>query len=148
VAPCGQKPSNAVATGATVTKVIPKGVYRRTVSEQQLLAAGASLRDAKVNGGTWTLTATPDGYQQIHIESPYPEETVTCDKRKMYIASTTSPRPATRGFVAIEFRGQGCSGDFGVAWKLVPDGIEFTRVSFPDPVLLSFWSGDVWKRIG
>jgi TRAP-type C4-dicarboxylate transport system substrate-binding protein len=149
VAPCGHHESvGAASSAATVTKVIPPGVYRRTVSEQQLLAAGASRDEATTNGGTWTLTVTADGYQQIHIDSPYPEKTVTCAKRKMYIASTTSPRPAVRGFVAIQFRGQGCNGDFGVAWKLVPGGIEFTRASYPDPVLLSFWSGAVWKRIG
>jgi TRAP-type C4-dicarboxylate transport system substrate-binding protein len=149
VAPCGhpQPQSNVSATGATVTKVIPPGVYRRTVTEQQLLAAGASTTEAKSNGGTWTLTVTDDGYQQIHIESPYPERTGTCEKRKMYIASTTSPKPARRGLVAIEFRGKVCHGDFGVAWKLVPGGIEFTRVSFPDPVLLSLWSGVFWKRV-
>jgi TRAP-type C4-dicarboxylate transport system substrate-binding protein len=149
VAPCAHEASATTPTsGATVTKVIPPGVYRRTVTEQQLLAAGASTDEAKTNGGTWTLTVTPDGYQQIHIDSPYPEKTVTCMKRKMYIAGTTSPRPAARGFVAIQFRGQGCNGDFGVAWKLVPGGIEFTRASAPDPVLLSFWAGAVWKRIG
>jgi TRAP-type C4-dicarboxylate transport system substrate-binding protein len=150
VAPCGhaQTEPSSTATGATVTKVIPPGVYRRTVTEQQLLAAGAHPDEAKTNGGTWTLTVTPDGYQQFHLDSPYPEKTVTCEKRKMYIASTTSPKPAARGFVAIQFRGPGCGGDFGVAWKLVPGGIEFTRVSFPDPVLLSLYSGDVWKRVG
>ncbi|PWU25590.1 MAG: hypothetical protein C5B48_00560 [Candidatus Rokuibacteriota bacterium] len=151
VAPCGHAQgaqSSAAANGATVTKVIPPGVYRRTVTEQELLAAGASPADAKTNGGTRTLTVTADGYQQFHIDSPYPEKTATCEKRKMYIASTTSPKPAARGFVAIQFRGHGCSGDFGVAWKLVPGGIEFTRVSAPDPVLLSFFSGVVWKRVG
>jgi TRAP-type C4-dicarboxylate transport system substrate-binding protein len=149
VAPCAHEASVTTPTsGATVTSVIPPGVYRRTVTEQQLLAAGASTDEAKTNGGTWTLTVTPDGFQQIHIDSPYPEKTVTCTKRKMYIASTTSPRPAARGLVAIQFRGQGCNGDFGVAWKLVPGGIEFTRASAPDPVLLSFWTRAVWKRIG
>ena len=151
VAPCGHaqpEASGTTATGATVTRVIPPGVYRRTVTEQQLLAAGAHPDEAKTNGGTWTLTVTPDGYQQFHLDSPYPEKTVTCEKRKMYIASTTSPKPAARGFVAIQFRGPGCGGDFGVAWKLVPGGIEFTRVSFRDPVLLSLYSGDVWKRVG
>ena len=39
-------------------------------------------------------------------------------------------------------------GGFGVAWKLVPGGIAFTRVSSQDPVLRSFWSGVVWKRVG
>jgi TRAP-type C4-dicarboxylate transport system substrate-binding protein len=148
VAPCSHGSSGATSGGPTVTKVIPAGVYRKTVTEQQLLAAGASPSDAKVNVGTWTLTATADGYQQIHIESPYLERTGTCEKRKMYIASTTSPKPAKRGLVAIEFRGKVCSGDFGVAWKLVPGGIEFTRVSAPDPVLLTLWSGVFWKRVG
>ena len=149
VAPCAHEASGTTPTsGPTVSRVIPPGVYRRTVTEQQLVAAGASTDEAKTNGGTWTLTVTPDGYQQIHIDSPYPEKTVTCTKRKMYIASTTSPRPSARGFVAIQFRGQGCNGDFGVAWKLVPGGIEFTRASSPDPVLLSFWTRAVWRRIG
>jgi TRAP-type transport system periplasmic protein len=144
---CSPAARGAPATGPTVDTVIPAGVYRRTVTEKQLLAAGASPDAAKTNGGTWTLTVTADGYQQIHIDSPYPEKTHTCEKRKMYIASTTSPRPAKRGLVAIDFRGMGCGGGFGVAWKLVRGGIEFTRVSFPDPVLLSFWSGAFWKKI-
>jgi hypothetical protein len=148
VAPCSHAASGGALGGRTVTKVIPPGVYRKTVTEHQLLAAGASPSDAKVNVGTWTLTATADGYQQIHIESPYPDRTGTCEKRKMYIASTTSPKPAKRGLVAIEFRGKVCSGDFGVAWKPVPGGIEFTRVSAPDPVLLTLWSGVFWKRVG
>jgi len=147
VAPCSHAAGGASATGATVDAVIPAGVYRKTVTEKQLIAAGASPDGAKTNGGTWTLTVTADGYQQIHIDSPYPEKTVTCEKRRMYIVSTTSPRPARRGLVAIDFRGKGCGGGFGVAWKLVRGGIEFTRVSFPDPVLLSFWSGVFWKRI-
>jgi TRAP-type C4-dicarboxylate transport system substrate-binding protein len=147
VAPCSHAAGGAPATGATVDAVIPAGVYRKTVTEKQLLAGGASPDGAKTNGGTWTLTVTADGYQQIHIDSPYPEKTVTCEKRKMYIAQTTSPRPAKRGLVAIDFRGKGCGGGFGVAWKLVPGGIEFTRVSAPDPVLLSLWSGVFWKRI-
>ena len=66
----------------------------------------------------------------------------------MYIAATTSPKPAKRGFVAIEFRGKVCHGDFGVAWKLVPGGIEFTRASARDPVLDSLWRGVVWTRVG
>jgi TRAP-type C4-dicarboxylate transport system substrate-binding protein len=148
VAPCSHGSSGGASAGPTVTKVIPPGVYRKTVTEHQLLAAGAAPSEAKINVGTWTLTATADGYQQIHIESPYPERTGTCEKRKMYIASTTSPKPAKRGLVAIEFRGKVCSGDFGVAWKLVPGGIEFTRVSAPDPVLLTLWSGVFWKRVG
>jgi hypothetical protein len=152
VAPCGHKASgqqqgDAEATSATVTEVIPPGVYRRTVTEKQLIAAGASPSHAKSNAGTLTLTVTADGYQQIHIDSPYPENTVTCAKRKMYIASTTSPKPAARGLVAMDVDSEGCNGGFGVAWKLVPGGIEFTRVSFADPVLLSFWSGAFWKRI-
>ena len=147
VAPCSHSASGAASGGPTVTKVIPPGVYRKTVTERQLRAAGAPPSDAKINAGTWTLTATADGYQQIHIESPYPERTGTCEKRKMYIASTTSPKPAKRGLVAIEFRGKVCHGDFGVAWKLVPGGIEFTRVSAPDPVLLTLWSGVFWKRV-
>jgi TRAP-type C4-dicarboxylate transport system substrate-binding protein len=147
LASCSHRPSGGRAAGPTVNKVIPAGVYRKTVTEQQLLAAGASRDAAKTNGGTWTLTATASGYQQIHIDSPYPEKTVTCEKRKMYIASTNSPRRAKRGLVAIDFRGNGCGGGFGVAWKLVPGGIEFTRVSAPDPVLLSLWSGVFWKRV-
>src|SRR5262249_33310487 len=102
VAPCGHPQTDAVATGPTVTEVIPPGVYRRTVTEQQLIAAGASPSEAKASGGTWTLTVTGDGYQQIHVDSPYPERTVTFCKRKMFIASTTSPTPAARGFVAID----------------------------------------------
>ncbi|MFL5955392.1 MAG: TRAP transporter substrate-binding protein [Gaiellaceae bacterium] len=148
VAPCSHGSTGLASGGPTVTKVIPAGVYRKTVTEHQLLAAGAPPHDAKINVGTWTLTATANGYQQIHIESPYPERTGTCEKRKMFIASTTSPKPAKRGLVAIEFRGKICSGDFGVAWKLVPGGIEFTRVSAPDPVLLTLWSGVFWKRVG
>jgi TRAP-type C4-dicarboxylate transport system substrate-binding protein len=149
LAPCSHGPQRgAPSTGPTVTKVIPAGVYRKTVTEQQLLAAGASPTDAKTNGGTLTLTVTADGYQQLHIDSPYPEKTVTCAKRKMYIAETTSPRRAVRGLVAIEMRGRGCNGDFGVAWKRAPGGIEFTRASAPDPVLTSFWSGVFWKRVG
>jgi TRAP-type transport system periplasmic protein len=147
VAPCSHAAGRAAAIGPTVDKVIPAGVYRKTVTEKQLLAAGVSPDGAKTNGGTWTLTVTADGYQQIHVESPYPEKTVTCEKRKMYIAQPTSPRPAKRGLVAIDFRGKGCGGGFGVAWKLVPGGIEFTRVSAPDPVLLSLWSGVFWKRV-
>jgi len=128
--------------------VIPAGVYRKRVTEHQLLAAGASPTDAKTNGGTWTLTVTAAGYQSIHIDSPYPEKTVTCEKRKMYLASTHGPqRVKHNGLVAIQFRGKGCNGDFGVAWKRAPGGIEFTRVSFPDPVLLSFWSGVYWKGV-
>jgi hypothetical protein len=146
-APCSHAAGGAAATGPTVDEVIPAGVYRKTVTEKQLLAAGASPDGAKTNGGTWTMTVTADGYQQIHVDSPYPEYTHTCEKRKMYIATTTSPRPARRGLVAIDFRGKGCGGGFGVAWKLVPGGIEFTRVSAPDPVLLSLWSGVFWKRI-
>jgi TRAP-type C4-dicarboxylate transport system substrate-binding protein len=145
--PCFHRPSAGRANGATVDSVIPAGVYRKTVTEHQLLAAGASPSATKQNSGTWTLTVTADGYQSIHVESPYPGKTITCEKRKMYIASTTSPRPARRGLVAIDFRGKGCNGGFGVAWKLVPGGIEFTRVSAPDPVLLSLWSGVFWKRI-
>ena len=145
--PCSHRSRAEPARNATVNALIPTGVYRKTVTERQLLAAGASSRDAKTNGGTWTLTVTADGYQSIHIDSPYPEETVTCDKRKMYIAQTTSPRPAKRGLVAIVFSGKGCNGGFGVAWKRAPGGIVFTRVSFPDPVLLSFWSGVFWKRV-
>jgi TRAP-type C4-dicarboxylate transport system substrate-binding protein len=147
VARCSRGPGRGVSSGPTVTKVIPPGVYRRTVTEQQLLAAGESPAGAKTNGGTWTLTATADGYQQIHIDSPYPEKTGTCDKRKMYVVSPTSRRPAKRGLVEIEFHGKVCNGDFAVAWKLVPGGIEFTRVSFPAPSLLSFWSGVFWKRV-
>jgi TRAP-type C4-dicarboxylate transport system substrate-binding protein len=146
VAPC--HPTGSLETrGPTVTKVIPAGVYRRTVTEHQLLAAGASPSDAKGNGGTWTLTVTADGYQRIHIDSPYPEKTVTCDKHKMYIAQPTSPKPAKRGLVAIAMSGNGCGGGFGVAWKLVPGGILFTRVSAADPVLLSLWGGKFWKRV-
>jgi len=145
--PCSHRSSAELARHATVNAVIPAGVYRKTVTEHQLLSAGASVTDAKTNGGTWTLTVTADGYQSIHIDSPYPEKTHTCDKRKMYIAQTTSPRPAKRGLVAIDFRGEGCNGGFGVAWKRAPGGIMFTRVSFPDPVLLSFWSGVFWKRV-
>ena len=147
LAPCSHVASKAASSGPTVTKVIPPGVYRKTVTEQQLVKAGAAPNEAKINAGTWTLTATADGYQQIHIDSPYPERTGTCEKRKMYIASTTSPKPAKRGLVAIEFRGKVCHGDFGVAWRLVPGGIEFTRVSFPDPALVSLWSGVFWKRV-
>jgi TRAP-type C4-dicarboxylate transport system substrate-binding protein len=146
-APCSHAAGGAAATGPTVDEVIPAGVYRKTVTEKQLLAAGASPDGAKTNGGAWTMTVTADGYQQIHVDSPYPEYTHTCEKRKMYIATTTSPRPARRGLVAIDFRGKGCGGGFGVAWKFVPGGIEFTRVSAPDPVLLSLWSGVFWKRI-
>jgi len=149
VASCSHGSSGQAFGGPTVTKVIPPGVYRKTVTEQQLLAAGAPPSEAKINAGTWTLTTTADGYQQIHIESPYPERTGTCEKRKMYIASTTSPKPAKRGLVAIDFRGKVCNGGFGVAWKLVPGGIEFTRVSYPkDAALRSLWVNVVWKRIG
>lgn len=146
---CSHGPSGEAGSGPTVNTVIPAGVYRKTVTEQQLLAAGASPSDAKTNGGTWTLTVTADGYQSIHIDSPYPEKTVTCAKRKMYLASTNGPQKVDHdGLVAIQLGGAGCGGGFGVAWKLVPGGIEFTRVSAPDPVLLSFWSGVVWKRVG
>ena len=130
-----------------MTAVIPAGVYRKTVTEQQLRAAGASPTDAKTNGGTVTLTVTPVGYQSMHQDSPYPEKTVTCARRKMYIVDPDTRRRAARGLVAMELRGQGCDGDFGVAWKRAPGGIEFTHVSAPDPVLLSFWSHVFWKRV-
>jgi TRAP-type C4-dicarboxylate transport system substrate-binding protein len=133
--------------GPTVTAVIPLGVYRKTVTEQQLLAAGASATDAKTNGGTLTLTVTGDGYQTMHLDSPYPEKTITCATRKMYIVDPVTLHRAGRGLVDMELRGQGCSGDFGVAWKLAPGGIEFTGVSAPDPVLMSFWSGVFWRRV-
>jgi TRAP-type transport system periplasmic protein len=147
VAPCA--PTTAgTPSGPTVTAVIPAGEYRKTVTEQQLLKAGASPTDAKTNGGTLTLTVTADGYQSMHLDSPYAEKTITCAKRKMYIVDPTTRRRAARGLVAIEVRGNGgCSGDFGVAWKLTPGGIEFTRVSARDPVLLSFWSHVFWKRV-
>ena len=96
LSPCSHRAGGGSAGGATVDAVIPAGVYRKTVTEEQLLAAGASPTAAKTNGGTWTLTVTEDGYQSFHIDSPYPEKTVTCDKRKMYIAQTASPRPAER----------------------------------------------------
>jgi TRAP-type transport system periplasmic protein len=134
-------------SGPTVTAVIPAGVYRKTVTEQQLLAAGATATDAKGNAGTLTLTVTADGYQSMHLDSPYPEKTITCAKRKMYIVDPATRRTAARGLVAMELRGQGCDGDFAVAWKRAPGGIEFTRVSAPMPVLLSFWSHVFWKRV-
>lgn len=129
-------------SGPTVAAVVPPGVYRKTVTEQQLLAAGASPTDAKTNGGTVTLTITAGGYQSAHLDSPYPEKTTSCAKRKMTIVDPDTLRPALRGLVVM-----GCAGDFGVAWKRAPGGIEFTGVSAPDPVLLSFWSNAFWKRV-
>jgi hypothetical protein len=122
--------------------MIPPGVYRKTVSEQQLLAAGASPTDAKSNGGTVTLTVTTDGLQSGYLDSPYPEKSGSCPKRKMVIVDPNTLRPAHRGLVLM-----GCAGDFAVAWKRAPGGIEFTGVSAPDPVLLSFWSRVFWRRV-
>lgn len=141
VVPCSHPSSPGTSPGPTVTAVIPAGVYRKAITEQQLLAAGASPTDAKGNGGTSTLTVTSDGYQSIHLDSPYPENTGTCDKRKMYLR---------HGLVVIEIRGQqnGCNGDFAVAWKLAPGGIEFTRVSIDTPILNSYFAGVFWKRVG
>jgi hypothetical protein len=146
VAPCSPSARGA-SSGPTVTAVIPAGVYRKTVTEQQLLAAGETPTGAKTNGGTVTLTVTADGYQSTHLDSPYPEKTVTCLKRKMYIVDPVTRRPAPRGLVVIELRGQGCDGNFGVAWKRAPRGLEFTRVSAPVPSLLLFWSHVFWKRV-
>jgi TRAP-type C4-dicarboxylate transport system substrate-binding protein len=128
--------------GPTVTTVLPPGVYRKTVSEQQLLAAGASPTDAKTNGGTVTVTVTADGYQSEHLDSPYPEKTGSCPKQRMVIVDPNTLRPARRGLVLM-----GCVGDFAVAWQRAPGGIEFTGVSAPVPVLLSFWSHVFWKRV-
>jgi TRAP-type C4-dicarboxylate transport system substrate-binding protein len=150
VPPCSPAGLGGANPGPTVTSVIPAGVYRKAVTEKQLLAAGESPSSAKFNAGVWTLTATADGAQSIAVDSPYPEYTTTCDKRKMSVR---------RGVVVIELRGNGsCGGDFAVAWKLVPGGIEFTRVAlveagrvfFPPglpPALRLFFDGVVWKKV-
>jgi TRAP-type C4-dicarboxylate transport system substrate-binding protein len=150
VAPCSHAGGGNANRGSTVTSLIPAGVYRKSVTEKQLLAAGESPSGAKFNAGVWTLTATADGYQSISVDSPYPEYTTTCDKRKMRVRS---------GMVVIELRGNGsCGGDFALAWKRVPGGIEFTRVAlveagrvlFPPglpPVLRLFFDGVVWKKV-
>ena len=55
VAACG--PAAAVTPSVQpAAGTFPDGVYRKTVSEQAMLAAGVSGRDAKDHAGLWTMT--------------------------------------------------------------------------------------------
>jgi len=139
VAPCAHRVQAAPASSrATVDAVLPAGVYRLAVSEKQLLAAGASPRDAKGNAGTTTFTVTKDGYLTVSVDSPYPEYSVSCDRKKMTLRG---------GLVLVSLSGPGsCGGDFRVAWKPAAGGIEFTRVVPNDPILKVMYGGVVWKR--
>jgi TRAP-type C4-dicarboxylate transport system substrate-binding protein len=125
--------------GPTVSKVIPPGSYRATFKAQEFLDAGATnLPLAQSNAGTWTLTTTADGYQQYYVDSPYQGMSGPCAKRKMYLRN---------GLVAIELRG-GCEGTNFVAWKLVPDGLRFTRVVPADAMNRVLYLSRVWKKVG
>ena len=138
VAPCSHQATAAPSTGLTVDKVLPAGVYRLAVTEQQLLAAGSNARDAKGNAGTTTFTVTKDGYLTVSVDSPYPEYTASCDRQKMTLRG---------GLVVVSLHGPGsCGGEFRVAWKPAPGGIEFTRVEPSDPILNLMYAGVVWKR--
>ena len=125
--------------GGPSAKLIPEGVYRWADSYEDILAAGAPADAARENAGTWTLTATKDGYQSIHVDAVYPEWTTTCNKRKMYIQ---------KGLVIIELRGQKCGGNFGVAWEPAADGIRITRWVEPDAWGPRLMIGRVLKKIG
>lgn len=137
IAPCGQKAVKEKR--APVGSLIPKGVYRGAhVSEQQLLAAGASPGEARGNSGVLTLTVTSDGRQTLRYDTDDRTYAATCDKRKMYLRN---------GLVVLEQRGS-CGGDIAVAWRRASDGIRFTRV-FPDaPILRELFTNRVWKRVG
>jgi TRAP-type C4-dicarboxylate transport system substrate-binding protein len=138
LASCSHTAAAAPSSGITVDAVLPAGVYRLAVTEKQLLAAGSTPRDAKGNAGTTTFTVTKDGYLTVSVDSPYPEYTTTCDKQKMTLRG---------GLVLVSLHGGGsCGGDFRVGWRLVPGGIEFTRVEPSDPILNLMYAGVVWKR--
>jgi hypothetical protein len=141
VASCSHKSKSPGGGGRTVDSVIPAGVYRSpTYTVQQLIDLGEDPEGATWNAGTWTLTTTAHGYQTIHVDDPeYPEYTTTCATRKMYLRN---------GLVVLELRGDQCNGDIKVAWKLVPAGIEFTRVVPNLPGMMrAYFHDQVWKRV-
>jgi len=142
VAPCSHKPKPPGDGGPTVDSVIPAGVYRSpTYTVQQLIDRGGDPPGATWNAGTYTLTTTADGYQTMHQDDPeYPQYTTTCETRKMYLS---------KGLVVLEQKGaNNCAGNIEVAWKLVPNGIEFTRVVPNLPIQRAYFLNVVWQRVG
>jgi TRAP-type C4-dicarboxylate transport system substrate-binding protein len=93
---------------------IPDGTYRLTITERELLDAGASVRYAGPNAATWTImidgtTWAATGQRGSHLErcSGYLEPVET---------------PAQRFVLTAD---NGCGFEVDVVWTLVPEGIEF-----------------------
>jgi TRAP-type C4-dicarboxylate transport system substrate-binding protein len=131
VATCSGSIAEPSPTPKPSAGLLPTGVYRKSVTEQQLIAEGAPPTGAVENAGVWTLTTTADGYFKMSHTGPSPGS--PCARRKMYLK---------KGLVVLEFRG-GCTGTVAVAWESRGDGFAITRMAPEDwgrAVLVGTWN--------
>jgi hypothetical protein len=122
--------------------LIPDGVYRNAVSVEELLSNGASLQDARMNGGIQTLTVA-DGTYRINVKDSPPDctgEVGGADGRTRFSSDDTS-ECAAPGEVIV----------FDVEWRIDGDALilsEFELITPDDPDLEDgfafFWTSRPW----
>jgi TRAP-type C4-dicarboxylate transport system substrate-binding protein len=139
VAACGPAPAASSVQPAAGT--FPDGIYRKTVSEKAMLAAGVSGRDAKNHAGLWTMTFDK-GTVAIQ-QRGYPAGTgVYClSAGQVTVTEGRSRCGATDGRVL-----------FTAAWQLDHDQLRFTATAGdndapPGALTNTLFGGEPWTKI-
>ena len=133
----GRAPSLVPPRGTTTGQPIPDGIYRKTLTKQELIDAGATPDDAAQNAGI--LTITIKGLQWSDATAGTPSN--QCDRPIVY----SGPR--------VWFTTQ-CDFDsspvlFNAAWKLSGNRLSFLGLEQdPDPSIALGFGGRPWRKIG
>jgi TRAP-type C4-dicarboxylate transport system substrate-binding protein len=141
IAACGPAatatPSLQPAAGA-----FPDGVYRKTVSEQAMLAAGVSGRDAKDHAGLWTMTFAKGVFTIQQRGYPAGPGVYCLSNGTITVAEGRTRCGGTDGHVI-----------FTATWQLDNDQLRFTPTAGdndapPSRLTNALFGGEPWTKIG
>ena len=135
IAPCGRAQSRAAASPAgqaQAGRTIPDGVYRKEITEQELLAAGVSKTDARGNYGLHTLTIKDGRWRDASgIRSPCSGPIRYSGHRVIF---TTECGSSTTTLV------------LNATWRL--DRSELRFLGLANVFDRVYWGGRPWRKIG
>jgi hypothetical protein len=137
IAPCGRvqsRPAASPAGQAQAGRTIPDGVYRKEITEQELLAAGVSKTDARGNYGLHTLTIKDGRWQDDQtapVRSPCSGPIRYSGRRVIF---TTECGSSTTTLV------------LNASWRL--DHSELRFFGLANVFDRVYWGGRPWRKIG
>ena len=123
---------------------LPTGVFRQTLTYDQLIALGSSDKDARLNAGTYTYTLR-DGRWQYEQKPDYPEGTQTSCGGFYDVAGNS----ITFSTTTVLADGGSCSPPVWVShWSFAGSTLSWSGTVADDPDFAHAWDMTRWTKIG